>query len=60
MLWRTMNPVYILPVLNKRLRVILDWTGHLLFDRDIARLTFMKRQGEAEDSRDLNVVDEFW
>ena len=59
MLWRTVF-LYKMPVFSKRLRVIIDWTGDLLFDRDIARLTFMKRQDEAKDYRDLNVVDEFW
>ena len=59
MLWRTVF-LYKMPVLSKRLHVIVDWTGDLLFDRDIARLTFMKRENEAKDYRDLNAVDEFW
>ncbi|MCE2509265.1 MAG: NAD(P)/FAD-dependent oxidoreductase [Nitrosopumilaceae archaeon] len=59
MLWRTVF-LYKMPVFSKRLRVIVDWTGDLLFDRDIARLTFMNRQDEAKDYRSLDVVDEFW
>jgi NADH dehydrogenase len=59
MLWRTVF-LYKMPILSKRLRVVIDWTEDLLFDRDIGRLTFMKRQDEVKDYRNLDVVDEFW
>ena len=45
MLWRSVF-LYKMPVLGKRLRVVIDWTEDLLFDRDIARLTFMRKQKE--------------
>ena len=59
MLWRTVF-LYKMPVFGKRLRVIIDWTEDLLFDRDIARLTFIKRQNDVKEYRDLDTVDEFW
>ena len=59
MLWRAVF-LYKMPVFGKRLRVIIDWTEDLLFDRDIARLTFMKRQNDAKEYRDLDTVDDFW
>ena len=59
MLWRTVF-LYKMPVFSKRLRVIIDWTEDLLFDRDIARLTFMKRQNNVKEFRDLDAVDDFW
>ena len=59
MLWRTVF-LYKMPLLGKKLRVIIDWTEDLLFDRDIARLTFIKRQEKSKEYRDLDAVDEFW
>lgn len=59
MLWRTVF-LYKMPILSKRLRVIIDWTEDLLFDRDIARLTFMKKQNDVKEYRDLDAVDDFW
>ena len=58
MLWRTVF-LYKMPGFSKRLRVVIDWTEDLLFDRDIARLTFIKGK-EVQEYKDLDAVDEFW
>lgn len=57
-IWRT---VYLrkIPKLNKRLRVFLDWTADMLFDRDISRLKIM-RKDQPIDYRELDEVDDVW
>lgn len=57
-LWRN---VYLskIPTWDKRLRVFLDWAVDILFDRDISRLKFMRREPEKE-YRILDEVDDVW
>ena len=57
-LWRT---VYLrkIPKLNKRLRIILDWTADLIFDRDISRLKII-RKDQPLDYKELDEVDDVW
>lgn len=57
-IWRT---VYLrkIPKLNKRLRVILDWTADLFFDRDISRLKIIRRE-QPVDYKELDEVDDVW
>lgn len=57
-LWRN---VYLtkIPTWNKRFRVFLDWTADILFDRDISRLKFMRREPEKE-YKVLDEVDDLW
>ncbi|WP_268541544.1 NAD(P)/FAD-dependent oxidoreductase [Candidatus Nitrosotenuis cloacae] len=57
-IWRT---VYLrkIPKLNKRLRVLLDWTADLLFDRDISRLKII-RKDQPIDYKELDEVDDVW
>ena len=57
-LWRN---VYLskIPTWDKRFRVFLDWVADVLFDRDISRLKFMRREQEKE-YRDLDDVDDVW
>ena len=58
LLWRN---VYLskIPTWNKRLRVFLDWTADIFFDRDISRLKFMRREPEKE-YKVLDEVDDVW
>ena len=57
-LWRN---VYLtkIPTWDKRFRVFLDWAADGLFDRDISRLKFMRREPEKE-YRLLDEVDDVW
>ena len=57
-LWRN---IYLskIPTWDKRFRVLLDWTADMLFDRDISRLKFMRREPEKE-YKDLDEVDDVW
>lgn len=57
-IWRT---VYLrkIPKLNKRLRILLDWTADLLFDRDISRLKII-RKDQPIDYKELDEVDDVW
>lgn len=57
-IWRT---VYVrkIPKLNKRLRILLDWTADLLFDRDISRLKII-RKDQPIDYKELDEVDDVW
>lgn len=57
-IWRT---VYLrkIPKLNKRLRVLLDWTADLFFDRDISRLKIVRKELPA-DYKELDEVDDVW
>ncbi len=58
LLWRN---VYLskIPTLDKKIRVLLDWTIDLFFDRDISRLKLMKRKTEKEYKL-LDEVDDVW
>ena len=60
LLWRLVF-IYKMPLFAKRVRVLMDWVEDMLFDRDIARLKFMKREERIKkEYGDLNEVDEFW
>ena len=48
-----------IPLLNKRLRILLDWTADLFFGRDITRLKFLKRE-DIKEYRELDEVDDVW
>ena len=58
LLWRN---VYLskISTLDKKVRVFLDWTIDLFFDRDISRLKLMKRETEKEYKL-LDEVDDVW
>ncbi|ABK78455.1 NADH dehydrogenase, FAD-containing subunit [Cenarchaeum symbiosum A] len=57
-LWRN---VYLskIPRMEKRIRVLLDWTIDLFFDRDIARMKLF-RKSSAVEQRGLDEVDDVW
>lgn len=57
-LWRT---VYLrkIPKFNKRLRILLDWTADLFFDRDISRLKVLQKE-QPTDYKELDEVDDVW
>jgi NADH dehydrogenase len=58
LLWRN---VYLskMPTLDKKIRVFLDWTIDLFFDRDISRLKLMKRE-TVKEYKLLDEVDDVW
>ena len=58
LLWRN---VYLskISTLDKKIRVFLDWTIDLFFDRDISRLKLMKKETEKEYKL-LDEVDDVW
>lgn len=58
LLWRN---VYLskITTTDKKIRVLLDWTIDLFFDRDISRLKLMKKDTEKE-YRLLDEVDDVW
>ena len=57
-LWKT---IYLskIPRLDKKVRIFLDWTIDMFFDRDIARLKIMK-QKPLEEFKELDEVDDVW
>jgi NADH dehydrogenase len=57
-IWRT---VYLskIPSLDKRIRIFLDWTIDLFFDRDISRLKVLRRELPVE-FKELDEVDDVW
>jgi NADH dehydrogenase len=57
-IWRT---VYLskIPRLDKRVRIFVDWTIDLFFDRDISRLKIFRRELSAE-YKELDEVDDVW
>ncbi|MFM8658751.1 MAG: NAD(P)/FAD-dependent oxidoreductase [Candidatus Nitrosotenuis sp.] len=59
--WWIWRAVYLkkIPKLNKRLRILLDWTADLLFDRDISRLKIL-RKDQPIDYKELDEVDDVW
>ncbi len=59
--WLIWRNVYLskIPTLDKQIRVFLDWTIDLFFDRDISRLKMMKRDDEKEYKL-LDEVDDVW
>ena len=59
--WVIWRNVYLskIPSADKRLRVFLDWAIDLFFDRDIARLSVMRR-GVEKEYRQLDEVDDVW
>jgi NADH dehydrogenase len=58
LLWRI---IYLskIPRLDKKVRIFLDWTIDLFFDRDIARLKVM-REKPVEEFMELDEVDDVW
>lgn len=58
LLWRN---VYLskIPRMDKRVRVFLDWTIDLFFDRDISRMKFFRKPTELE-YKVLDEVDDVW
>jgi len=58
LIWRNLYLSKI-PKWDKRVRVFLDWTIDLFFDRDIARLKFFKKPIERE-YKVLDEVDDVW
>ena len=59
--WLIWRNVYLskISTLDKKVRVLLDWTIDLFFDRDISRLKLMKRETEKEYKL-LDEVDDVW
>ena len=59
--WLIWRNVYLskIPTFDKQVRVFLDWTIDLFFDRDISRLKMMKREEEKEYKL-LDEVDDVW
>jgi len=59
--WLIWRNVYLskIPTLDKKIRVFLDWTIDLFFDRDISRLKLVKREYEKEYKL-LDEVDDVW
>jgi NADH dehydrogenase len=48
-----------IPKMDKRVRVFLDWTIDLFFDRDISRMKFLRKPAELE-YKVLDEVDDVW
>jgi NADH dehydrogenase, FAD-containing subunit len=59
LIWRNVYLSKNFQLLDKKIRVFLDWTIDLFFDRDISRLKLMKRQDEKEYKL-LDEVDDVW
>ncbi|NND85950.1 MAG: NAD(P)/FAD-dependent oxidoreductase [Nitrosopumilus sp.] len=59
--WLIWRNVYLskISTFDKKVRVFLDWTIDLFFDRDISRLKLMKRETEKEYKL-LDEVDDVW
>ena len=59
--WLIWRNVYLskITTLDKKIRVFLDWTIDLFFDRDISRLKLVKRETEKE-YKELDEVDDVW
>ena len=59
--WLIWRNVYLskMSTFDKKIRVFLDWTIDLFFDRDISRLKLMKRETEKEFKL-LDEVDDVW
>ena len=59
--WLIWRNVYLskISTLDKKVRVLLDWTIDLFFDRDISRLKLIKRETEKEYKL-LDEVDDVW
>ena len=59
--WLIWRNVYLskLATIEKKIHVFLDWSIDLFFDRDISRLTLMRRETEKE-YKELDEVDDVW
>lgn len=59
--WALWRNVYLskIPRWDKRLRVFLDWTIDLFFDRDVSRLKFADKE-PTKEYKVLDEVDEVW
>lgn len=59
--WWIWRSIYLskIPRLDKRIRILLDWTIDLFFDRDISRLKVLRREAPKE-YKELDEVDDVW
>lgn len=59
--WWIWRSIYLskIPRLDKRIRILLDWTVDLFFDRDISRLKVLRREAPKE-YKELDEVDDVW
>ncbi len=59
--WIIWRSVYLskMSAFDKQVHVMLDWMIDFLFDRDISRLKFMKRE-EGKEYKALDEVDDVW
>src|SRR5574338_185218 len=59
--WWIWRSIYLskIPKFDKRLRILLDWTVDLFFDRDIARLKVLRHEAPKE-YKELDEVDDVW
>jgi NADH dehydrogenase len=59
--WWIWRSIYLskIPRFDKRVRILLDWTIDLFFDRDIARLKVLRREAPKE-YKELDEVDDVW
>jgi NADH dehydrogenase len=59
--WLIWRNVYLskITTFEKKIRIFLDWTIDMFFDRDVSRLKLMKRETEKE-YRLLDEVDDVW
>lgn len=58
MMWRNLFITKV-PTFSKKIRLILDWTGDAIFDRDIARLKFTNKHTIKEYESEAE-LDDFW
>ncbi|MEK6877426.1 MAG: hypothetical protein AABZ49_02235 [Thermoproteota archaeon] len=59
--WWIWRSIYLskIPRLDKRIRILLDWTVDLFFDRDISRLKVLRREAPKE-YKEFDEVDDVW
>lgn len=57
-IWRTYYLSRV-PRLDKRIRILLDWTADLFFDRDISRLKVFRHE-PTKEYKELDEVDDVW
>lgn len=59
--WWIWRSIYLskIPRFDKRVRILLDWTVDLFFDRDISRLKVLRHESPKE-YKDLDEVDDVW
>ncbi len=59
--WLIWRSIYLskIPTFDKRIRIFLDWTIDLFFDRDISRLKSTKHKSKKE-YKSLDEIDDVW